>query len=237
MRLLFPCITALALMAPAPRGMAAGPASCQGDRLTAAPFAGGSGTASDPYTICTAEQLANVNGFLDKHFLLESDIDMRRYYTRNPQFTIGSNTDLFSGVFDGNHHAISNFEFGAFGEGTGLFGAVATRGVIRNLGVRDAYLHDGHRMGGINQGFVERCWAIGGSIGLSASSGDPGFHNGGLVGRNDGTISDSYAAVHVSGGHQIGGLVGPNFGTIQSPMPPAQLIRSLSLMKTPASAV
>ena len=39
-------------------------------------FAGGTGTANDPYQIETAEQLNNVRNYMKSHFVLNRDIDM-----------------------------------------------------------------------------------------------------------------------------------------------------------------
>lgn len=41
-----------------------------------AQFAGGSGTAEDPYLVATADHLNNVRDHLNKHFLQTADIDI-----------------------------------------------------------------------------------------------------------------------------------------------------------------
>ena len=42
-------------------------------------FAGGDGSAANPYQITTAEQLDKVRNYLDKHFVLKNDIDLSDY--------------------------------------------------------------------------------------------------------------------------------------------------------------
>ena len=72
------------------------------------------GEPDDPIQIETAQQLLGIGQnpiFLDKHFILNNDIDM------NPNgpggrivinSVIGSHDHPFFGGFDGNHHVISN---------------------------------------------------------------------------------------------------------------------------------
>ena len=92
---------------------------CAGERSDT--FAGGDGSVSNPFTICTPEQLNNIGSnsyFLDKHFKLLSDIDLKKY--RGKTFNlIGMkehkmdhyHASPFRGVFDGNNHAILNFSY------------------------------------------------------------------------------------------------------------------------------
>ncbi len=114
------------------------------DGTTAASFAGGTGTAGDPYQIATAEQLsylaslttANANT-AGKYYKLTADIDLNGP-TRS-WIPIGlTTTTAFAGVFDGNYHTISNIYIndattvfaGLFGYPTGTAG---TNVIIKNL--------------------------------------------------------------------------------------------------------
>ncbi len=69
----------------------------------------GSGSEDDPYLIFTAQELSEIGLFpceWDKHFLLSADIDMSQ--NASDQFNIiGFYRLPFTGVFDGNGHAIS----------------------------------------------------------------------------------------------------------------------------------
>jgi len=81
-----------------------------------AQYAGGSGVADDPYLIASAEQMNSIGldpNDWDKHFKLMADIDLSAYQERRFN-AIGTSEVAFSGVFDGNGHAISNFGYHAY---------------------------------------------------------------------------------------------------------------------------
>ena len=74
------------------------------------PFAGGSGTETDPYQVATAEQLNAVRYHLDSHFVQTADISLAEYENWEP---IGSEDGVvyykqqgFTGVYDGNGKVI-----------------------------------------------------------------------------------------------------------------------------------
>ncbi|MEY9750166.1 hypothetical protein ABIF65_009540 [Bradyrhizobium japonicum] len=109
---------------------------------------------------------------------------------------IGSSTNPFTGTFDGNGHTINGLHVAGNGIYVGLFAEVGASGTIENLRLTN----------------------------LSVS-GPHGYDVGGLVGRNLGTIENSYTTGVVSGtagqqfsgqtGIAIGGIAGWNFGTIR----------------------
>lgn len=66
-------------------------------------FAGGTGTAEDPYQITTAEQMNNVRNDMSAHYVLTNDIDLSGY---NNWVPIGTSSNPFTGTFDGNNHSI-----------------------------------------------------------------------------------------------------------------------------------
>jgi hypothetical protein len=74
-----------------------------------AQYAGGTGTAEDPYRIETAGQLNTIGLYpedWDKHFRLVADVDMNDL--------TGAKVNLiprFEGVFDGNDHTIANLTY------------------------------------------------------------------------------------------------------------------------------
>lgn len=113
-------------------------------------FAGGSGTASDPYQVATADQLNNVREDLEANYVLIADIDLSGFENWQPIGVFQSKSDApedveipkeevaFRGTFDGNGHTISNLTIdepqsmavGLFGCATG---SADTKGFIRNL--------------------------------------------------------------------------------------------------------
>ncbi len=114
------------------------------DGSVATGFAGGSGTASDPYLIETPAQLAYLaqgsyaNGALaTKSYRLEANLDLNGL----EWIPIGTYASPFGGYFDGNGHAIKNLFLSQFSYAddyyvAGLFGAVKN-GTIRNLILTD----------------------------------------------------------------------------------------------------
>ena len=174
-------------------------------------FLQGSGSEIDPYLVYTAEQLNMIGLFLcewDKHFKLMADIDLSGF--TGDEFNISGPWYIpFSGVFDGNGHAISNFS-----SNTGLFRYVrGSDAEIKNLGLIepnvDAGTSDcvGSLVANLENGAISNCYVEGGSV-----AGD--WYVGCLVGWNSGTITNCYSTGSVSGEKYVGGLVGRNSGTI-----------------------
>ena len=179
-------------------------------------YSGGDGTAGNPYQINDANDMNEVGAHpndWDAHFVLTADIDLISY--TGPSFPIiGNKANIFTGVFDGNDHIISNFNYTAPDiERIGLFGYLGNGGEIRDLGLInlnvDAGTYTHIAVGGLvgwNFGTVTNCYAEGTVTGKSLT--------GGLVGVNGGIISDSYAMVAVMGDAFVGGLVGDNSDTV-----------------------
>jgi len=188
-----------------------------------AQYAGGSGTADDPYLVTTAEQL-NAIGFREedwsKHFRLTADIDMNDL-GETPVNLIPN----FKGVFDGNDHTIANLTYLVKDDDSppempyvwciGLFRIVGgVDALVKDLGLIDPDVRPdpnctrqvrsvGTLVGMLSQGWVRNCYVEGGKV--------LGYNSvGGLVGecRDDGAVSDSWSSAEVSGENGIGGVVG-----------------------------
>ena len=114
--------------------------SCYGTGVAAAEilFAGGAGTAEDPWQIATAEQLDRVHDDLTAHYVLIDDIDLSGYENWMPIGAFQSLSDApedaeiphpdyaFIGTFDGAGHTISNLTVSCEAPmGAGLFGCAA----------------------------------------------------------------------------------------------------------------
>lgn len=89
----------------------------------------GLGTPEDPYQISTVEDLRNISGQYDKHFILVSDIDMEGVDDFSP---LGSWSTPFTGTLDGNGYKIKNFKMDSEAIYIALF-AYAKNAVIKNL--------------------------------------------------------------------------------------------------------
>jgi len=217
-------------------------------RLSWEKYSGGTGAPNDPYQIATAADLIALGETpedYDKHFILTADIDLdpnlpgRKVFDRAviaPKTAWGAGTP-FTGVFDGNGHAISHLTIsgevylGLFGQ----LGAYERGGEVKDLGVVDGnVVGSGSSVGGLGagteHGAVIRCystgtvsgkWGVGGLVGntnfgvvtecysSAAVSGD--YSVGGLVGSNLSSITSSHSTGMVTGGSSVGGLVGENY--------------------------
>ena len=186
-------------------------------------YAGGSGTADDPYQIATAADLIALGESpddYDKHFIVTNDIDPgRRTFDKaviapdDRDAEDGFQGTRFTGVFDGNGHTISHLKVTG-GSYVGLFGLLGSGAKVSNLGLEAVNVSGtGGHVGGLAGangpgGTVSNCYA-GGSV----TGGDYSTGVGGLCGVNSGTISDCHATASVSGGEGasfLGGLCGAN---------------------------
>lgn len=204
-------------------------------------YSGGEGTASSPYIIANADDLATLaktpaDWTAARWFRLDADID-----ASSVTGMIGTIDNPFKGHFNGNFHAIKNFKASnsAVGSATALFGAIDGAS-ISDLGIVDARItgatYTGALIGRAVSGTVERCFSsgevsgtsvcVGGLIGdnagaavtdcYSTASVDnrDDYATGGLAGKNSGTIANSYASGEVSGFDYAGGVTGANYGKV-----------------------
>jgi len=184
-------------------------------------FAGGNGTAEDPYQIADWRHLDNVRNYLSNHFIIINDLDSHTAgYTELASVTanegkgwqpIGNNTEngTFTGSFDGQGYEICDLFIDRPDESdVGLFGVVDEVGTIENVGVVNGNVTGKDDVGGLvgtSEGTVSDSYATGSVTGHN--------HVGGLVGKNEGTVSNSYSTGSITGHDDIGGLVGKNEGT------------------------
>ncbi|WP_187116087.1 GLUG motif-containing protein [Gemmiger formicilis] len=195
------------------------------DGSTAAAFAGGTGTAEDPYQIANGAELAylassvnNGETYEAKNFVLTANIDLNGLpwtpiaNSFSDALFGGSDYRVFAGNFDGKGYTISNVSIGS--ETTplesdvfGLFGA--TEGKISNLNLDTVSIHG---VAKIASGYV--IGIAGGLVGSSAGSIE-NCHGTGLA-MDMSAPSDVYAAAY-----WVGGLVGALDG--------AQLINECSV--------
>ncbi|MFD0715620.1 S-layer homology domain-containing protein [Paenibacillus sp. GCM10027626] len=147
-------------------------------------FAGGDGSLENPYLIETAKQLNAVRDDLNAHYQLISDIDISGYSSGEGWKPIGNDTAPFQGMFDGQNYVIKHLTINRNEQDQGLFGVVGNGGQISNVALEEVNIHVFDR--GI----------------------------GGLAGKNNGEINESYVKGTVTGADEVGGLVGHNAGEI-----------------------
>lgn len=185
-----------------------------------AQFAGGSGTADDPWQIATPDHLDEVRNYLgdmnsDKHFILIDDIDLDTppYNSGEGWVPIGVATNQFTGSFDGDDYSIDNLFIDRDGNWfQGLFGYVATVASISNLSLVNVDVIGYSSVGGLvgeNKGNLTSC-SVEGNISSTSQN------VGGIAGRSDGTIHSCHSegTVTTIDSNNAGGLVGRNNNVI-----------------------
>jgi hypothetical protein len=192
--------------------------------LCAATYSGGTGEPNNPYQIATKTDLlalaADTNDY-SKNFILTANIDLGGQVFATAIIAESNSPNgyyhgtIFTGVFDGNDHKITNFTING---GTtcylALFGFVGYGGQVKNLGVEDANITGNDEVAGlaatIEEGSLTNCYAA-----CSVSGTD---EVGGLVGYSyKGTFTNCHAAGSVSGVSSVGGLIAYNYsGTLTS---------------------
>ena len=184
------------------------------DGSTAAAFAGGTGTAENPYQISNGAELAylasSVNSgetYEDEYFVLTANIDLNGLSwtpianSFSDALLGGSDYRIFAGNFDGKGYTISHVSIGSEtapleADVFGLFGA--TGGKISNLNLDTVSIHG-----------IAKIASIGAVIGFA----------GGLVGYSGGSIENCHVTglamdmsaqsnVRRAAAYWVGGLVG-----------------------------
>lgn len=183
-----------------------------------AQFAGGRGTAEDPWQVESLEHLLNVREYLteehaDKHFVQTAniDLDVEPWNEGEGWMPIGSyGQGLFHGTYDGGRFHIANLMINRELEHQALFGVVRAA-TIRNVGLINADISGGHIVAGIvgkmysaEQGRIERCYVDGTITGHDFVAGIVGTVHEGRV-----WIEDCYstAVIRVHEPHCAGGIV------------------------------
>ena len=216
------CVMMASILSPITALAATDPCECGGGVTL---YSGGTGIASNPYIITTAEQLDHVRAHLGACFELANNI-----YLTGEWIPIGDNSTFndssrFIGTFDGGGYVINNLyvEVSSNQQYAGLFGYI-NGATIKNVGVNIgvsgvtatasgsfANSWAGGLVGNSGSGsIIENSYATGN---VSASSGNFSYA-GGLVGSSGSSrIENSYATGNVdstsTGGESYaGGLVG-----------------------------
>lgn len=111
---------------------------CSGVGLDPSGLAAGTGTAEDPYIICTVYQMQNMEDDLTAFYELSGDIDASATATDTAEWPsgfrpVGNSGGAFTGSFNGLGLVISNLFMAASASGVGLFGWVGSGAVITNF--------------------------------------------------------------------------------------------------------
>ena len=186
-------------------------------------FAGGDGSNGSPWQIATADQFYDIllafkidSNTITEEFILTSNITLTK-----PISPIGTNSNPFTGVFDGNDKTIANVEIENNGiDYSGLFGYLSNA-TIRDLTITTI------GVAGANEVGVLAGWVSGGTItnvhirGATGDGSDVVSATGGRIGGLAGRVTGSTTVISQSSvdnltitatsywcGGMVGGLVG-----------------------------
>jgi len=162
-------------------------------------------------------ELQNISKNLAGHYALANDINASVTKTWNGGsgfLPAGNFHTPFSGVFDGRGHKIINLYINRPQEDyVGLFAYTSRNAVIENVGF-------------VNVSVIGGWWYVGGLVGWNEGAVSNSYATGnvrggrdvgGLVGYNNGgTVNNSYTTCNVRGGDCVGGLVGANEGVVSN---------------------
>ncbi|MBS3817338.1 MAG: hypothetical protein KGY76_07230 [Candidatus Thermoplasmatota archaeon] len=181
-------------------------------------FAGGSGTEGDPYLIENVDELQNMSANLTAHYELINDIDATETSDWNGGAgfdPVGNNTDPFTGSFDGKGYTVKSLYIDRPGKTfVGLFGCISQGGSAGNVSLTDTSISGDSYVGGLAGSNRENSHVFDSDV-SGEVSGATGV--GVLLGRNVGTIRDSFAnGTAIGSSDGIGGLVGSNGGTVET---------------------
>lgn len=204
----------------------------------------------DPSDIDTPEELAwfisHVNGLngatahRDAVANITGDIDM----SESIWVPIGTNTNTFTGTFEGNGHVITGLRSSLVQTNMGMFGNISGEAQIKNVIADVNFNANAGNMaslvGTMNGGTLSNVEAagtltggantenMGGLVGVNdggtihssfavnTMTGGTNTIMGGLVGINHNDLYNSYANTTMSGSTKMGGLVGVNSGTVEN---------------------
>ncbi|MCF8332413.1 MAG: LamG domain-containing protein [Bacteroidales bacterium] len=198
-------------------------------------YSGGSGISGDPYQIATTAdliELSNTSADWSAYFIQTADIafnadetqvDWNNSGSAGPTdgfSPIGNSTNNFSGSYNGSGYTIDNlFINRSSTDNIGLFGMIGDNVAINDLAVTNADITGKQyssilcgRVDGSNSS-IDNCETSGTLTG-SVSCGS-------MVGRGNGSISNSHSSATVSAGissdwSDTGGLIGDAKGTISN---------------------
>ena len=167
----------------------------------------GGGVIDNPYLINSKEDLIkmsllvdNVDGYANAYYKLMEDIDMEEV-----DFTPIGSKSSFSGVLDGNGHAIFNLEINSTNDQVGLI-SFLNGGTVKNLGIESGSVKGGSRTGALvgrtMYANIINCYTKADVNGINDV--------GGIVGMfNNSTLSNCYVWGNITGsGVTVGGIVG-----------------------------
>ena len=174
-----------------------------------AAFAGGSGTAGDPYQVATCADLLEIDDStanLSKSYLLTANINC----TGVSITPMKNGSTYFSGVLDGGNKTISNLSVTCAVTGCGLFFKV-TSGTVRDLTIASSTLSSSAGYAGLLAGYLGDTTntATVSNVAVTSANVSGTTNLGGLTGEcMSCTLTDVSMSGSVTGTNYVGGFAG-----------------------------
>ena len=164
------------------------------------------------YTVTSADGLKNIAKLVNEEgktnidITLDNDIDLTGEWT-----PIGTESQPYTGTFDGNDCTITGLKITGSNRYAGLFGQINPGGTVKNVVLTGVNITSGTFVGGVAGwsfgGKIENC-SVSGSV-----SGSSGSDVGGVVGYQQvGSITGCSSSATVKGTERAGGVVGVTNG-------------------------
>ena len=158
------------------------------------------------YTVNNEKGLKNLaelvnNGETNINITLNTDLNLT-----NMEWTpIGTESQPYTGTFDGGDHTIMELKITGSNDYVGLFGRIGSGDAVKNVILTDVSVIGGNIVGGVtgqNDGTIENCSVDGMVTGKGLTD------TGGIAGTNYSTISGCSAEGTVTGSVNVGGIAG-----------------------------
>ena len=164
-------------------------------------FAGGCGTADDPYLIETERHLKNISYDPLAHYQLMNDIVFGKVADGQSNFIPLFNDEImFNGILDGSGFSIKNLTVcNKDTQYAGLFACIGENGIVHNLTIENAKMCGVNYVGGIagySLGSITNCRITGMITNLPGSSSS--VYIGGIVGFLRSSLNGCSAEVTVN---------------------------------------
>ena len=181
----------------------------------AAAYPGYTDDGNGNYTVTSAEGLKNIaelvnGGKTDINITLDKNIDL----TGKEWTPIGTESQSYTGTFDGGNHTITGLTVTGSDQWAGLFGYIYKDGTVKNVVLENVQITSDNQyayvggVAGYSEGNIENC-SVSGSVSGNSNSNGTSNCVGGVVGQQyGGTITECSSSAIVDGRNEVGGVAG-----------------------------
>ena len=167
------------------------------------------------YTVTTDDGLRNVAKLVNEEGKTDINITLDTDLTLTGEWTpIGTESQPYTGTFDGGGHTISGLTVTGSDQWAGLFGYIDKDGTVKNVVLENVQITSDNQyayvggVAGYSEGNIENC-SVSGSVSGNSNSNGTSNCVGGVVGQQyGGTITECSSSAIVDGRNEVGGVAG-----------------------------